>query len=52
VVSGAGEPSQRYVAKVLRAFEEIVAQLDDPYLRGGVFLAQGIAASMPAKFSS
>jgi serine/threonine protein kinase len=44
--SSAGRPSQRYVGKVLRAFEEIVAQLDDPYLCGGVFLAQGVAAYM------
>jgi hypothetical protein len=48
--SSAGGPSQRYVAKVLRAFEEIVAQLDDPYLRGGVFLAQGIAAYMTGQW--
>jgi hypothetical protein len=44
--SSAGGPSERYVARVVRAAERIAEQLDDPYLSAGVLLARGVAAYM------
>jgi serine/threonine protein kinase len=40
-VSSAGGPSDRRVAKLLHAAEEIAHQLDDPYIRGSLILAGG-----------
>jgi len=49
-LSTAGGPSQRRVAGLVRAAEKLAQQLDDPYVWGGVFLAQGIPAYMSGQW--
>ncbi len=49
-LSTAGGPSQHRVAKLVREAEKLARQLDDPYLLGGIFLAQGIAAYMSGQW--
>jgi eukaryotic-like serine/threonine-protein kinase len=51
-VGTAGVTGERGAAKILRAAEQIVHQLDNPHLHGGALLAQGLMNYMTGKWKA
>ncbi|MFI5454983.1 MAG: hypothetical protein ACHRXM_05980 [Isosphaerales bacterium] len=50
-VSVAGGRSERRVSELVRIVEQIAQRLDNPYIWGGVFIAQGVAAYMSGQWT-